>query len=60
MGTADPKKKHSTDSDGYRWNAFAISEEMEWNIGASAPKRITNCLLRLPRRRFRSGDVPAG
>lgn len=32
MGAAAPKKKHSTDSDGCRWNAFVISAETggEW------------------------------
>lgn len=28
-------------------------------MGVNAPRRITNCPLRLPRRQFRSGDVRA-
>ena len=42
------------------WNAFAISEETGRKIDASAPRRITHCRFRLPRRRFRNGDGREG
>lgn len=58
--SAAGQKRSIPRTNSCRWNAFAISEETGRKIGASAPRRFTHCLLRLPRRRFRYGDGRVG